>query len=257
MKAAIVVPQIEEYNITANLKIMLTYIDEAINANADLLLFPETVLTGLVISDDYDVDKQYAISLASEYINQIREKARRGDIWIAFGFLEIDEGILYDSALLIDSAGDIALHQRRLSPGWCATNARPEEYGYGSVYASANTPWGKVGFMICGDLFNVPHYAADEKLDILLFPFARCFGPWVTLPYQQEWDEIEWPEYAKQIASVGAVYTLGANYIAPEEGSAFNGGFGGGFITDRAGRLLAGLPLFRAGLLLHDLECLS
>jgi len=186
--------------------------------------------------------------LASEYINQIRERARLGNIWIALGFIEIDDGVLYDSAVLVDSAGDIALHQRRLSTGWCNNNASPKEYGYGNKYSTADTPWGKAGFMLCGDLFNVPKYAKDAGLDILLFPYARCFTAGAVSP-QQRWDNEEWPEYSSQIRYVGAA-AIGANYIAPEEGSPFNGGFGGGFITDAGGNLLASLPLNQAGLVL-------
>jgi len=59
---------------------------------------------------------------------------------------------------------------------------------------------------------------------------------------------VEWREYAKQIRFVSAV-TAGANYIAPKEGSLYGGGFGGGFITDKNGNLLASLPLNQAGLL--------
>lgn len=179
MKLAVAVPEIAEHDIAVNFQTIQTYIKEAIQSNVDLLLFPEAVLTGLVISGNYDVDKKYAISINSEYIKQIAKLSQTGGIWVALGFIEIDNGILYDSAVLINNTGDIVLHQRRLSEGWCSTAASPKEYGYADKYSTADTPWGKVGFMLCGDLFNVPYYAKNANLDILLFPFARCFGSWL------------------------------------------------------------------------------
>jgi len=250
MKIAISTPKIQEYNLAENFKTVLQHIDEATTSKVNLLLFPEAALTGLVISDDYETDKQYAISLESDYIDQISAKARAGNIWLALGFIEISDGVLYDSAVLIDNTGSIALHQRRLSTGWCCPNASPKEYGYGDKYNTADTPWGKVGFMLCGDLFNVPQYAKDAKLNILLFPYARCFNSSVTWP-QQEWDTVEWPEYANQVRFIGAT-TAGANYIAPAEGSPFKGGFGGGFIADANGELLASQHLNTEGLLMYD-----
>jgi len=253
IKAAVAVPEIVEYDISHNHKTVLDYISKAAKENVNLLLFPETVLTGLVISDDYSLDKQYAISLVSEPIKQIQAQAASCGLWVALGFIEIANGILYDSAVLIDSNGTIVLHQRRMSHGWCAPSANPAEYGYGDEYKTAQTPWGKVGFMICGDLFHVNHYATEANLDILLFPFARCFSSNIKLEnYQQQWDNVEWPEYAQQISQVNA-YALMANYIAPVEGSPFCGGFGGGFITDRYGNLLGQLPLNTAGLGICDM----
>ena len=254
MRVAAAVPEIEEYNIKANSETVLGFIKEASQLNIDLLLFPEAVLTGLVISDNYNTDKEYAITLDSEYITIISDYTRISKIWVAFGFIEVDNGVLYDSAILLNNNGEVVLHQRRLSTGWCNTNANPNEYGYGNNYNTVVTPWGKVGFMLCGDMFNVPHYAKNENLDILLFPFARSFSDWVTSPPQDEWDYTEWPEYAKQIKVIGAAVTIGANYIAPKEGSKFGGGFGGGFITDYNGKLLASQLLNKTGLLIYNMK---
>ncbi|MCL2170643.1 MAG: carbon-nitrogen hydrolase family protein [Defluviitaleaceae bacterium] len=248
MKAAICVPKIIEHNIAANLDIVLKYIDKAALAGADLMLFPEAVLTGIDICDNYDKDKLLALSIASPEIQQIINKSQMCNIWVALGFIEIDNNCLYDTAILIDNFGAIQLHQRRLSRGWCDDNADKTKYGYGGEFLTADTIFGKIGFMICGDLFNVPHLAKNANLDLLLFPFARCFGSQAKLPPQREWDENELPEYSRQIAEIGAP-ALGANYITPGKSSYF----GGAFATDANGDLIASLPLYQEGLLLKEL----
>jgi len=76
MKLAIATPLIIEYEIAANLKTVLAYIAEAAQGGADLLLFPETTLTGLVISDNYEMDKQYALPISSDLLKEIAAAAK-------------------------------------------------------------------------------------------------------------------------------------------------------------------------------------
>lgn len=256
MQLSIAIPNIVEYNIDANLQKVLSQLQISANSreipdSPMLVLFPETVLTGLVISDDYDTDRLYALEITSTPITQICKQAEANKIWVAFGFIELAHGALYDTALLVNDNGEIALHQRRLTKGWCNPNAPRNKYGYGTKLATTITPWGKAAFLICGDLFHVPQIAADEKLDLLLFPYARCFGNISQPTPQQEWDINEWPAYATQVRAAGAKITLGANYIAPEKDSPFGGGFGGGFIANKDGNLLKSVPLQTEAIVVH------
>lgn len=251
MKVAVAVPRLTA-EIEHNFAKICDFIEQAGRQGVDLLLFPECVLTALNLSDDYQSDLKLAISFDSEYLFGIREAARRWGIWVALGFLEQEHGVIYDSAVLIDDKGGTSLHYRRIHPGWRLRDALAEQYGDGRELVCASTPWGRIAFLICGDLFHEPQAEAKRlQPDILLFPFARCFSKTAVAGEQQKWDEEEWPNYRARAADVGAL-TLMANYIAPEE--LFGGGFGGGFILSRDGKLLASLPLRSEGLLVQEVD---
>ncbi|MCL2363997.1 MAG: carbon-nitrogen hydrolase family protein [Defluviitaleaceae bacterium] len=248
MKIGVAVFEVKARNIAANTNAVLACMREAAAAGVDLLLLPEVVLTGFVFDDVYAKDLPYALELKNPLISRICEDAKRHGIGVAFGFIENGAGTLYDSAILVNSDGEIVLQQRRLTRGWCAPNANPAEYGTGTELCTAMTPWGNVGFMICGDLFDAVQHAADAALDILLFPYARCFAGGVT-DAQAEWDNVEWPEHAAQIKKANAGITLGANYISTGESDEY---FGGGFVAARDGARLAALPLYTPGLLVYE-----
>ena len=249
MRYAVAVPKITWNNTRANLDKILSMMDEASIKGADILLFPEAVLTGLNICDDYDIDRQQAYSLESPPIRAIIDNAKKCKMWTTFGFLELSDTTIFDSALLVDENGKIVLHQRRMSPGWRAKDAKPLEYGSGDGLSTAITPWGKTAILICGDLFETAFpQAVEAKLDLLLFPFARCFSPGVTEP-QKQWDNVEWLAYSNQITQIGAL-TLMSNYVAPRELS--GGGFGGGFIVDRNGEIIKAKALFEEGLVIWE-----
>ncbi|MCL2413511.1 MAG: carbon-nitrogen hydrolase family protein, partial [Bacteroidales bacterium] len=234
-------------DLNTNLQTLMRSVDEAAFCGARLVLFPEAVLTGLINNDNYEHDKNIAIELNSQYIVRIKEKASEKGIWIALGFFEMDNGVIYDSAILINGAGQIVLHQKRTSCGWRALNLPSGQYAEGKVFQTIETHWGKAGFLICGDLFDTWEAAKDAKLDLLLFPFARCFNERVK-DLEKEW-ETEWADYAEQIRKVGAGLTLGANYISPPEPGGHSGYFGGAFMADNDGNLLSKMPLNQEGLL--------
>ena len=240
-------PTIVNGDIDTNFRTVLENIDQAALCGAQLILFPETVLTGLINNDEYDHDKNLAVPLDSQYILDIREKAKAKGIWVALGFFEIDDGVIYDSTILINDAGQIVLHQQRMSTGWRMPGLPITQYAEGTMLQTTETPWGKTGFLICGDLFDTWEGATEAKLDLLLFPFARCFSAGVT-DFEEAW-KTEWPEYAKQIQQVSAGLTLGANYISPAEPGDHSGYFGGSFMADKDGNRLSALPLNQAGLL--------
>ncbi|OGO19125.1 MAG: hypothetical protein A2144_00640 [Chloroflexi bacterium RBG_16_50_9] len=211
MRYAVAVPEITS-NTKDNLDKILSMMSEASISGADIVLFPETVLTGLNICDDYDIDRQLAYPLESVPVQAIIDNAAKCRMWTAFGFLELSDTTIFDSAVLVDANGKIVLHQRRMSPGWRAKNANPLQYGSGASLSTAITPWGKTAILICGDLFETAFpQAVDAKFDLLLFPFDRCFSRQVTEP-QKQWNNVEWIDYSARIKQISAL-TLMSNYI--------------------------------------------
>ncbi len=245
---AVAVPVITP-DINLNLDKILSMMKDASSNGVDLLLFPEAVITGLALTDNFEIDKKLAFPLESPLIQTIVNAIAGHNMWTAFGFLELVGTTIFDSALLVNRSGTIILHQRRLSPGWRAKDANPIEYGSGNALSIAVTPWGKTAILICGDLFETAFFhTVNTQLSLLLFPFARCFKPEVKEP-QKQWDCVEFPDYSARVKQIGAL-TLMSNYIATTD---LNGGaFGGGFVVDENGKALATRPLFEEGLLIFD-----
>ena len=206
------------------LQALLHAISQAARHGHDVILFPETCLTGLDLTGDPARDLPLGLSLGSPEVQSIRAAAARHGMHVAFGWLERDGDVLYDSALLIDPSGQDVLHYRRVSPGWMVSTPHTASYGCGSDVPSATCALGRVVFLLCGDLFDesLAAQAAAHRPDVLLYPFARAMT--LSEDWQREWDD-EFPDYLAEWNKI-APSTLAANCqsVPDEDNQAYIGG---------------------------------
>lgn len=246
MRAALVVFKLSP-NRGENVAKILHAVEEC--GRVDLIVFPEAALTGLVNRDVPEEDLRLGVEITSPEICELRHAASEKRTNIALGFLERDGNTLYDAAVLIDRCGKIALHYRRITPGWHGPDADPEVYREGETLPVADTDLGRVAFLICGDLFEdaLVHRVRDRGVDLLLYPFSRCFASGL-------WDEEAWraerAHYVRRAVRTGAtvlmVNTLGCRELD-------GGTFGGALAVSRTGEILAELPPGKEGILIADL----
>lgn len=234
-----------------NLEALLNLCSDAVSSGAELLLCPETALTGLIITDDPAHDLPLGVSIPGPATDKLANFCEMNGVWMATGLLEKKNGCLYDSAVLYSPDGTCMLHYRRINPQWHAENADPDRYGDGRNLKTADTPFGRVSFLICGDLFDdeVLRKLVSLKADLLLFPFARCFVDGSIC--QEAWNEEELPAYLDRIRKA-RVPALMTNYLGtdlPEDRS-----FGGAFAVSADGVLVDEYPLGREGFLMVDLD---
>src|SRR3954463_9182136 len=90
-------------DIESNLKKFEQFVSDA---DADLLVFPELALTGYFFTSAAEA-KKYAEPLDGNLIAKIKEIAKEHHIALVTGFLEDNNGILYNSAVAIDSNGTL------------------------------------------------------------------------------------------------------------------------------------------------------
>lgn len=229
-----------------NLAGILTMIEQAAHQNVDLILFPEAAVTGLINNDDPAHDLPLGQDIPGAVTDRLALCCQSLGVWTAIGLLERDGNALYDTAVLIAPDGEIKLKYRRIQPQWHGRNADPLIYRQGSEVAMADTPLGRLAFLICGDLFDeqiVEQVKALEP-DWVLFPFARCFDDG---SYDQaRWDGEERPEYQQRVGCIG-VTTLMTNYLAGQDLP--GGAFGGVMVVAGDGTIRASLPLGQSGLL--------
>jgi N-carbamoylputrescine amidase len=224
---------------------------EAADAGANVVLFPEAALTGLINNDDPAHDISLGQPIPGPVTEVLAAVARMRDLWLGVGLLERDGVRLYDTAVLLSPTGEIVLRYRRISPGWHGRHVDLAVYAHGADVPPVSTPWGWVAFLLCGDLFDddLVQRVRTLELDWLLFPFARSFADGAC--DQACWDRQELGEYAERVRMAG-VTTLLVNSLCGDD-LQDDGTFGGAWVISGAGEVLAQQPLGQDGLLLVTL----
>jgi predicted amidohydrolase len=131
-----------------NRSLALAAIREAIEAGAEVVVLPELITSGYVF-ESRDEAAEVAIDPEHELLREWAEEARRGDAVVIGGFCERgDDGLLYNSAALIDATGLRAVYRKLhlwdhekliFEPG-----AAPPPV--------VDTRAGRIGVLICYDL---------------------------------------------------------------------------------------------------------
>ena len=250
MKAALIVHRVV-HDVEANLRTILRGVDHASTAGADLVLFAEAALTGLVNNDHPTHDLALGVEVPGRVTRQLADAAVTHEIWLGLGLLEREGTRLYDTALLISPLAQLGLRYRRMQPQWHGSRADPSVYRQGTELPVLRTPLGTLAFLICGDLFDDPIVERFRALrpDWALYPLARCFSDGAV--DERRWEAEELPDYVQRVRRTGTT-ALMVNYLA--ERDLQGGAFGGAWVVRPDGKVLASLPLGEEGMLLVDLE---
>jgi len=141
-----------------NLAVARSLIFEAGGKGAQLIVLPELCISGGVL---HTAREAAAASQTKDgyQTRVISEIASLVHSYVIFGYIELSEGKLYNSALLISPRGEILLNIRKKNlQGSDNLWATP---GDTSVNGVAVTPFGRVGALICGDVTNTPRASAQ------------------------------------------------------------------------------------------------
>jgi len=131
-----------------NRSLALAAIREALDAGAEVVVLPELITSGYVF-ESRDEAAEVAIGSEHELLREWAEEARRADAVVIGGFCERgDDGLLYNSAVLIDATGLRAVYRKLhlwdgekliFEPGAAAPPV-------------VETRVGRIGVLICYDL---------------------------------------------------------------------------------------------------------
>lgn len=153
-------------NKTANLQTMREIIEQAAAEASDLVLFPELCLTGYFIQD---LAEDVSEPMTGPSIVYMQELCSEHEIHVVFSWAERgDDGIIYNSACLIDDAGQIVGNYRKVH----LYDREKEIFTPGDTFKVFDTKLGRLGIMICFDL-DFPESARSLYLqgaDIILIP---------------------------------------------------------------------------------------
>lgn len=162
----------------------------AIEGDAQVVVTPEGALEGYVINEvnaEKDAEKkdelvekfiELAEPLNGEYIKKASGLSDELDIYLVLGCLEQDGEDLYNSAILFDPDGDIIgkYSKTHFAQGY---TINPSCYTPGEQYPVFQTPFGKVGMMICYDR-QLPEPARILSLKGAQILFVPSYGSYLA-----------------------------------------------------------------------------
>lgn len=160
----------------------VSLIDEAADAGAALVAFPETWLPGYplflwmapVAAQMPFIARYYAnsVTLDGPHMTAVRRAARRRGITVVIGHSEREHGSLYMAQSIIGPDGAVLLHRRKLKPTHVERSLFGE--GDGSHLAVVDTPLGRIGALNCWEhiqpLSKYAMYAQHEQVHIASWP---------------------------------------------------------------------------------------
>jgi predicted amidohydrolase len=160
-------------------------IKEAQIKQADIVLFPESSIFGWVNPEAH----KRATAIPGGDSDSLCAMAKKYNIYVCIGLDEKDSDKLFDSAILIDNQGVILLKHRKIN---VLAGLMTPPYSVGHGVQTVQTPFGKVGLMICADSFqdDLLTEMAAQKPNLLLIPYG-----WAA-------PENKWPEHGKELQKV-------------------------------------------------------
>jgi predicted amidohydrolase len=154
-------------NFQESLEGLLRLANEAAK-DSDLLVFPEMALTGYVFEDRVAIAAVAEPAMGRSF-QALSKVALAHGVWIVFGFPEVDGEQFFNSALVINPAGELVFTYRKTllyeqDEAW----ATPGDSGYRYF----ETDWGRFGVGICMDLNDDDfiRWCMGAALDVIAFP---------------------------------------------------------------------------------------
>ncbi len=154
--------------------------------SCDLVLLPETI--------DFAWTHPNALTgaepIPGKYSDLFCNLAKMNSIYVCVGLTEKSENKNYNAAILIDPAGQIIIHYRKI-------NLLEVEFPYyevGKKLEVVQTPFGKIGLNICADNYlnglHIGHALAHMGAEIILSPSSWTVDHEISEkndPYQNKW----------------------------------------------------------------------
>lgn len=158
---------------------------EAKGQKADIVLFPESSILGWINPEAHT----RATPIPGADADSLCLLAKKYHVYICIGLDEKDGSQLFDSAILIDNEGKILLKHRKIN---VLPDLMSPSYAIGKGVQTVETPFGKIGVLICADSFqdDLLERMAIQKPDLMLIPYG-----WAA-------PENKWPEHGKALEKV-------------------------------------------------------
>ncbi|PVY57103.1 MULTISPECIES: carbon-nitrogen hydrolase family protein [unclassified Simplicispira] len=172
-----------------------TLMAEAAARGAQVLVFPEAFIGGYPKGADFhifigartpegrqDFLKYYeaAVTLDGPEIAQLAQAAGAHKLYVCVGIIEREGGTLYCTAVYLGPEGTVLGHHRKLMP--TALERLVWGYGDGSTLQAVETPFGKLGAVICWENYMPALRMAMYQQRVALYcaPTADDRDSWIS-----------------------------------------------------------------------------
>lgn len=228
-------------NLHGEVESQVSQIDDYLSdfLSVDLLCMGNAYLMGEhKLTGDYDQDLKLALNINSKEILLLRDVAKKRRTGLGFGFLECDdEGIIYNSYVIIDGGGRVVFVQRSKSDAWKPVD--DPRYGDGKGYTMIN--YRGLTFVVAsyGDLEYMDNILTLNGMnpDAVLWPISLEYNP-------TEWRNEGLNDLATQL-SILKPHILLVNTYSEEQGFP-----SGGAYLFHEGNVKKELPLGNSGILI-------
>jgi predicted amidohydrolase len=151
-----------------NRRELMAHIDAAAAGGAQIILAPEMAISGYGFDNRREITP-FVETMAGDTLTVVAERARRHGVYICIG-LALCSGsgsIFTNSAVLVDPRGRVACRYDKI--GAESRWACPGDPGRDNT---VQTPWGRLGILICSDTYHglMPRVTALRGADLLLVP---------------------------------------------------------------------------------------
>jgi len=223
----------------ANVQLFIERLEQTTAQKPELICLPECTFTGYLYSQA-DLE-QFAEPVPGLTTKEMARLARCHNVAICFGMLESAEEGVYNTAVLIDRSGAIVGSHRKI--------IEKPPFIKGNRVASIDTEFGKLGMLICADLFDEEVIGQlDPDLRLLMVPMSRCFDG--LSPDPRRWEQEERETYLQAVSRAG-FSTVIVNAL--DAGSP-DGSFGGAMVVCADGTLAAESPHGTDEVLIYDFK---
>jgi predicted amidohydrolase len=186
-KLALIQMRVEGGAREANLERARQHVAAAAGQGATVVLLPEALTAGWTWPGSAELADEVP---GGDTCERLAHWARQHRIFVCAGLVERDRTLTYNAAVLIDPAGKVVLHHRKINE----LEIGHPYYALGDRLQVARTPLGAFGLMICADGFAqgqvISRSLALMGADVILSPCAWAvpadYDP-VAKPYGQLW----------------------------------------------------------------------
>lgn len=170
IRIGIIQMQSNPLKVNDNLTLAERLVEQTVRKGAQLVVLPEMFNVGFYFGEDL---MRVAETLNGKTVAWLKGVAVRENIYITSSIYEYYQGHYYNTMVMVGNDGSVQFYRKR-NPTWFEVSVwrRSDEPGPGIF----DTPFGRVGGVICFDSFSRETFEGFRLSDVDLIVIVACWG---------------------------------------------------------------------------------